>query len=228
MSSDYWVQFWKDHGQRTRSEDPQTQVLRTLNRKPIDDEKWQYTLGVIEEVINPGPNDDILDLCCGNGLVARKLLESARSVTAVDVSDCLVKSIGEVKGITPIISDIRTVQFEPETFHKIVFYAGLQYFSDREVIAIFERVFLWLRTEGLFYIGDIPDVERIWTFYNDREREGAYFDSIKFGKPIIGTWFDRKFLQKLSNYVGFSQCRTLTQDKELIYSSYRFDMIMKK
>ena len=228
MKSDYWVEFWRDHGFRTAGENPQSQVLRTLDKKPIDDEKWEFTLAHIEGAVNPGPDDEILDLCCGNGLLARKFSETAKSVTAVDVSDRLVKAIGEVENITPIVSDVRALQFKANIFHKVVLYAGLQYFSYQDVIDIFERVSFWLRNGGVFYIGDIPDQEQIWTFYDDQDRETAYFDSVKCGKPIIGTWFDKKFLEKLSAHVGFSESEILPQPKQLIYSSYRYDMIARK
>lgn len=228
MKSNYWVDFWKDHGLKTAAENPQLQVLRTLDKKPIDDERWEFTLAHIEGQVNPSLDDKILDLCCGNGLLARKFSETAKSVTAVDVSDRLVSAIGEIENITPIVSDVRALQFEASIFDKVVLYAGLQYFSHQDVIEIFERVFFWLRNGGIFYIGDIPDQERIWTFFDDQDRETAYFDSVKCGKPIIGTWFDKGFLEKLSDYVGFSERQILPQPKQLIYSSYRFDLIVKK
>ena len=43
MKKEYWTEFWKKHGRETLGQDPQTQVLRTLNKKPIDAERFRDT-----------------------------------------------------------------------------------------------------------------------------------------------------------------------------------------
>jgi hypothetical protein len=35
MKANYWTKFWKNYATNIKDEDPQTQVLRTMNRKPI-------------------------------------------------------------------------------------------------------------------------------------------------------------------------------------------------
>jgi hypothetical protein len=107
-------------------------------------------------------------------------------------------------------------------------YSVLQYFSEKEAIHIFESVHAWLVPGGTFLMGDIPDVDRRWTFFATPERFNAYFNSIRQETPIIGTWFKRDWLEKPAMYAGFSAYAILDQDPELINAHYRFDLKLEK
>lgn len=228
MRNDYWPNFWKKHAEETADKDPQIQVLRTRNKIPIDDETWAVTVSAIEGKLNIHQDDIVLELCSGNGLLSRKFAETAQHVTSVDVSESLLKALENINNIRPIVSDIRDLDFEANSFSKVIIYAGLQYFSDREVIKLFESVFSWLKEDGLFYIGDIPDRDKRWVFYDNKERESDYFTALKNGQPIIGNWLDCQFMEKLANYVGFSNAEKISQTEEMIYSSFRYDFIVRK
>jgi len=174
--------------------------------------------------------DRVLDLCCGNGLIAQYLSEHCRSVAAVDVCSDLVERIDceSHPNIETVISDVREVRFDAGSFDKVLLYAGLQYLDEAEAIRLFERVGLWLAAGGVFYVGDIPDVHKRWVFFDTAERQSACFSAVKNGSPIIGTWFDAQFLDKLSSFSGFSQCRVVRQAPPLLYADFRFDMVFTK
>ena len=228
MRNNYWPNFWKKHARETADKNPQIQVLRTRNKIPIDDETWTVTVSAIEEKLNIRQDDIILELCSGNGLLSRKFAETAQHVTSVDVSESFLKALENINNIMPITSDVRDLEFDANSFSKVIIYAGLQYFSDREVIELFESAFLWMKEGGLFYIGDIPDIDKKWTFYDNKEREYDYFTALKNGQPIIGNWFDYEFIEKLAFYTGFSAAEKITQAEEMICSSYRYDFIIRK
>jgi hypothetical protein len=115
-----------------------------------------------------------------------------------------------------------------ESCDVILLYAGIQYFSPSEVVELMEKVEHWLVPGGLLYIGDIPDHEKLWGFFNSREREAAYFSSLQKKAPIVGEWFDFKFLEKLGFYAGFSRVEKVEQTPEMIYSFFRYDMRLIK
>lgn len=226
----YWKAYWTKHAQLGRSKDVQTQVQRTVDGRPIGDLEFQQILEDIEAKMEVSPNDSILELCCGNGLIIEHLAPISKEVVGVDFVRELVEQIDlEVhKNVSVFVGDIRTISFEEESFDKVIMYAGLQYFNFKQTIGIFRSVRRWLKRGGLFYVGDIPDQRRMWRFFDSEEREQAYFDSMGDGKPIIGTWFDRDWISKLGRYAGFKGIRVVSQPQEFSYAHYRFDMIMKK
>ncbi|MDZ7795670.1 MAG: hypothetical protein U5N56_00880 [Candidatus Marinimicrobia bacterium] len=54
------------------------------------------------------------------------------------------------------------------------------------------------------------------------------FNSILDNKPIIGTWYDEIWFNKLAKFVGFSSFKKIEQPKEMPYSHFRFDAIIEK
>lgn len=230
MRKEYWTNFWKEYGKTASDKDEQTQVLRTYNKKPIDPELWAFTLDFIEDKLKIKSEDKLLDLCCGNGLISVHFAQSCRHVSAVDISDDLVKKIDLTKypNIKPIIKDIRLVDFEDEAFSKVLIYAGIQYLSYGETVDLFEKVYRWLKPGGLFFLGDIPDRAKLWMFFDNEEREAIHFTCEKEGKAIVGTWFEQDWLLKLARFARFSKATIVSQPEQMIYAKFRYDMLVKK
>ncbi len=230
MNKNYWVNFWNEYSQELKNKDPQTQVLRTFNKKPIDKELWEHTLSHIMKYLDIQSTDNVLDLCSGNGLITKEISLNCKTVTAVDISENLLKQIdtNTYNNINTIISDIRELSFNENLFNKIIIYAGIQYLGLKEVVILFKQMYKWLEKGGICFLGDIPDIEKRWEFFNTKERETIFFESIQNEHPIVGTWFDKNFLLKLSNYCGFTESKVIKQHKGMIYSHFRFDMYIKK
>ena len=231
MIDNYWPKFWKEHGELTSDLDEQSQVHRTLKKAPISEDAWQQTLLTLKASLTPKSNDNLLELCAGNGLISRYLSSQVSQVTAVDISPHLLDKIDKVKfkNIQTIATDVRTLSFSADSFNTIIIYAGIQYFSHSEIIALLSNISVWLKKGGKLYIGDIPDLEKKWVFYSTEEYQKLYFDNLKNkNNDIIGTWYEKSFMTNLSKYIGFESCDLIVQKTEFIYSDYRFDMIMKK
>jgi cyclopropane fatty-acyl-phospholipid synthase-like methyltransferase len=229
MNNDCWVKYWTDK-KIIASGNHQSQVGRSINKVPILDESWAYTLEFIERQIDLTMEDELLDLCAGNGLISIPFSKKCNHVVSVDISKDLIDQIDTSTNtnIKIILSDIRLLDLSEESFSKVIFYFAIQHFSEREVIYLFEKVCKWLRPGGLFFVGDIPDSEKIWSFFNTQERQKVYLESIKNDTPIIGTWFSKEFLCKAASYAGFSDCTHIVQPDELINHHYRFDLLIRK
>jgi len=230
MENNYWINFWTDHAVSSKGKDEQVRVMRTLNKQPISEQKWELTLDHIKKVLELNTADVVLDLCCGNGLIAKYISSYCSQVTTVDISKELLNDINTIEftNIQSICSDIRKVDFNEEQFSKIILYSSLQYLTYSETVSLFENVYRWLKPGGIAFIGDIPDMDRLWTFFNNNERETAYFESVKEEKEIIGTWFNKEWLQKLSSYAKFKEGIILDQHPAMIYSFFRYDMKLVK
>jgi cyclopropane fatty-acyl-phospholipid synthase-like methyltransferase len=229
QENNYWANYWTTN-QIVENENPHCQVGRTVNKIPIDLQKWQFHLSEIEQTLDLRPSDTLLDLCAGNGLITMPLSLKCRSVTAVDISRTLLEKIDPTSypSITIVTADARKVSLPAETFSKGLMYGALQYFSERESIGIFETIFRSLIKGGAFLVGDIPDIDRLFDFYRKPEWVTAYFNSLKAGTPAVGTWFKREILVAMAKHVGFSDARILCQHPDLINSHYRFDLLLTK
>jgi len=230
MSHEYWKMFWREHAQSTASAPAQCQVLRTLNKQPLSEEIFAKILYQIENALHLTRNDELVDLCCGNGAITTYLAQKCKSVLAIDYSPELLAQIDTA--IHPNVSireeDVDQAALPEGGFTKSLIYAGIQYFSEPKIVRLFCRVAKSLRPGGLLYVGDIPDADRLWNFFNNAERENTYFESLKLDRPIIGTWLRRDWLSKLGNYAGFTNARIVEYPEDFPYAHYRFDMVLTK
>ena len=229
MDNNYWEKFWNEN-EILDSENPQNQIGRAINKQPISEELWIRTLSYIFNIIEITKKDVVLDLCAGNGLITLPLSEKVNRVVAVDISKKLISSLNYKKkrNTTLIVGNILKLKCEKNSFSKVIFYFAIQHFTEGEVVFLFKKVNSWLTKGGIFYIGDIPDIERLFHFFNTKERESFYFNSQEKNRPIIGTWFNMKFMEKLALYSGFSSIEIIKQPNYLINSHYRFDIKLIK
>ena len=226
--NNYWIDFWKEYAINATGMDEQSQVLRTLHRKPISEELWLHTLEEIDKVFDVHDGERILDLCSGNGLLAKHLVEKGVKVVAVDISEELLKNIANIDNIETLTSDIRLLDFNENSFDKVIFYAGIQYLNNNEALILLKNIFKWLKPDGTAYIGDIPDLNKRWDFFNTKERQRVFFDNLLTNKAIVGNWYEQEWFLNLKDYIGFSSGKFLKQDNRLINASHRFDYIYKK
>ncbi len=225
QEQNYWTDFWDNYGKETVGKDEQTQVLRTSNKQPISKELWEFTLKGIEKQIEPSSDDVLLELCCGNGLLSRYFAPMVNNVTSVDVSEDLIQNIDrkQYPNLVALVSDIRELDFDDLSFNKVIIYAGIQYLTYAETTILFEQVYRWLIPGGIFFLGDVPDYFKRWVFFNSTERQAIYFQNLKDGKAIVGTWFEPEFFEKLGTYAGYSNSVLIPQHPDLIYSKFRYD-----
>jgi len=229
MNNNYWRNYWLDNS-NTREKDLQKQVGRTKNKIPIDKDVWNDTLKYINNLLDVHKDDIVLDFCAGNGLISKFLSDYCTKVIALDISSDLLMqvNVNQYKNIDLVIKDACEAEFENEQFSKIIFYFAIQHFNEQEIIALFDKFYKWMKPQGTLFIGDIPDITKIWRFFNTDDRKNLYVDSIINEKPIIGTWYSKQFLRFLGKRTGFSEIRIINQPEILYNSHYRFDIILKK
>jgi len=227
--SEYWKKFWKEHVDSI-GEDPYLQVGRSLNSEPMSDVMLENFAIYVIEKLEIKPDHLILDLCCGNGLLSAEMAQHCQRVTGVDFNEKLIADISkrQSKNITGVCADVMKIKFQPASFDRILFAAALQHFTKAQAISLFKDVFLWLKPGGILMVSDIPDNGRMWNFYNSEEREALHFQNTLEGNSLLGTWYDRIWLEKLAHFVGFSDARALDQPDDYWYSHYRFDLLCRK
>jgi cyclopropane fatty-acyl-phospholipid synthase-like methyltransferase len=147
---------------------------------------------------------------------------------AVDLAELFLEKLlkGAPQNVTVMVNDVRLANFTEGAFDRILIYAGIQYFTESEIVQLMLQMRRWLRPGGRIVIGDIPDTERRWRFFNSPEREASYFEGLKSEQPLVGTWFDEKWLVKLARYAGFVAADRQSQHRSFPYQHYRFDMVI--
>ena len=174
-------------------------------------------------------DDRLLDLCCGNGLFTTAFSARVAHIEALDISPMLTQRLS-ARGLPNVsvgTSDMRDAQFSPQSFSKVLWYAGIQYIDESDIVTMVRRIREWMKPGGILLIGDIPDRAKLWGYFSGNTRRASYFDGLAQRKPIIGTWLDAAWLESLCKDSGFAVAIAIPQHEELIYADFRYDLIAR-
>jgi hypothetical protein len=72
------------------------------------------------------------------------------------------------------------------------------------------------------------DRRRIWNYFDTSDRRDSYFEQTALGTPILGTWFDPEWLERLAASVGLVDATAHRQPAAYWYQHYRFDFTCSK
>ncbi|MDB4054736.1 class I SAM-dependent methyltransferase [Akkermansiaceae bacterium] len=228
-NADYWKEHWQNHP-KLSDEDPQMQVARTAQGEPISEENWKKLVGYVGCLLELSSGDRLLDLCCGNGLFSIQFSRHCSSVQSVDFSKPLIDSLAKKcpDNVEVLQCDAREYDAKEGAFDKILFYFAIQHFTEGEIVSIFRKLAKWLPAGGYCVIGDIPDAARIWQFVTTPEYRKEYFELLEAGRPAIGTWFSKDFINYLAIDAGFEKCEIIDQPAYLINSGHCYDVRLTK
>ena len=138
----YWAKFWSEYQFDVEIIDEQSQVFRTRDRVPITPDAWKYTVEVVENLLDFKRSDTLLDICCGNGLFSDAYSHLIEKVWAVDISTQLIDTLKSknIANVEAFAEDIRSVSFVEPTFSKVLWYAGIQYLTEPEIVNFMKKL----------------------------------------------------------------------------------------
>lgn len=225
----YWKKHW-EFNDKFKSDNPQVKVGRTVFGEPISNKSWEKTLGFLRTKLQLRKEKNILDLCCGNGLVSIDFAKHVKKVFSVDFSKNLIRDLQahKIANIDASCEDVNELNYKSNTFDVIIIYFAIQHFNHTETTLLIKKAHGWLKKGGMLYIGDIPDEKKIWQFFNQKKYRKKYFESIENSSPIIGNWFTKEFYNYLGEYLNFKNVEIINQKKYMINNHYRFDVLMTK
>jgi 2-polyprenyl-3-methyl-5-hydroxy-6-metoxy-1,4-benzoquinol methylase len=222
-----WKAFWNDSPQ-VRQADFCRQVGRTFRKAPYTDKELDTLVARILTILQASPDKTLLDLACGNGLVTSRLASHFQNVTAVDFSRVLIetaKAHFQRDNIDYVLGDARQLAVDGK-FDCILISAAIQHFTHAEAALLLERLKASLRNGGRLMIGDVPDRDRIWSFYRGvRGRLRYAFDLIR-RKPVIGSWWRPSTLGELSAANGWT-FSMIPQTTECPNHYFRYDALLQ-
>lgn len=229
----HWKKRFNDHTGQFAETAFLQHVSKTVGGTPITEQQFEAIVNSIAKTLILNSNKTLLDLCCGNGIVTKHLAPICNRIDAIDFSESLLEvakkynqfpniryQIGSILGIQQYYSD------PLRTYHCISMYEALQCFTSADLITILSALQQFCLSETRILLGSVPDIDRIWNFYNTPERKDEYFRRSAEGTEAIGTWWSKAEIEESARQTGFS-AQFLTQPALLHTSHYRFDVLLK-
>jgi 2-polyprenyl-3-methyl-5-hydroxy-6-metoxy-1,4-benzoquinol methylase len=226
-----WQEHWSSFPARFAPTDYLRQVGKTVGGRPIRADQVEWILADIRRGLAPAPGDAVLDLCCGNGLLTRRISDWCARVVGIDYSPLLLgvaqqhQRSNNLSYVCGSVLDLESLPLpEGARFNKILMYEALQHFEHDELHGLLEAALSLATDDCRLFIGSIPDRERIWCFYDTPRRKLDCVVRRCLGGDAIGSWWDREFLARTCATFGLS-CAFREQSLGLHTAHYRFDLL---
>ncbi len=206
------------------------QVGRTYLGKAISESEFKITSDTIVEMLCITNEDEIFDLGCANGLITYKVAKYAKNVTGFDLNeDLLTIAIKNHRryNINYKHSDIMDIDFTKYSARKFYMHAVLQYFEYKMLRILLQKM-LKLNGSFILYIADIPDQEKLLSFYDTRDRRDFLFrELIENKKSHLGNWWYKEHIIHICETLNLS-VDIKDQNPNLQTAYYRFDAVIYK
>jgi len=207
------------------------QVGKTVSGKPITHDQLTAIFADICIGLEIGQPDFVLDLGCGNGFITSMLAGKCSAVIGVDRMESLLKIAREYnqpENVTyyqlSILDPALKACFPKDrAFTKILMYEALQHFTEADLPKILDLIRGSSAPGALAFLASIPDKDRLWDFYDTDEKRAMYQIRKNRHEEKIGTWWDKKLIEKACRENGFG-IQFLSQNPLLHTAYYRFDV----
>lgn len=225
----YWYNYYHNPN-IVDTGNQQKNVGRTQAGSVISEKNWKKTIDYLCENIQITKDSSILEICCGNGAVIGELSKKSKFAKGIDYSSILLQ---QLKSSYPDVyveeSDI--LKYDPknnECYNIIICYFALQHFTEKECIHLIEKYDSLLENGGIFFIGDIPNRQKLWDYTLEPSHKKDYIQRIRNGNPLIGNWYDCNFFEACNYVYDHLRFEVLQQPSYQINSHYRFDVKITK
>lgn len=235
---DKWFEFFKNYRNiRINSEDDLLfQVGKTVSSKAIDDNQFNIIIEEIIKELQITSEDNILDLCCGNGLLTKYIAKKAGFIFGIDFSDTMLINANKYNAgdnIEYLFHDVKKINeltkvIKSKRINKVIIYDALAYFRKQELIDILESLNKSLVCKHSILLGSVLFKEKKWNFYNTFNRKLNYLINHRiFGKNKgLGKWWQYNELQSIVNQFNYKM-KIISQDPKIHTSHYRVDVLLE-
>jgi SAM-dependent methyltransferase len=232
------MEKWKDFFQTYRvieinnDNDLLYQVGTTVGGKPITLEQHNEIIFSILNALEINKTDNVLDLCCGNGIITYDVATKVNTIVGIDSSIAYIENAKKfkindnVKYFNADILNIKDLVIR-EKINKVIFYSSLAYFSKKELTDLLS---MFKNTEIIrLFIGSILDKNRKFLFFNTFKRRVHYlYKYLILNNDLgLGRWWSKKEIQKIAYRTGYN-VEFRAQNPILHTAHYRYDCILSK
>jgi cyclopropane fatty-acyl-phospholipid synthase-like methyltransferase len=227
-----WRTYWAGAVERTGPEEFVAQVGYTIGGQPIEAIQQDEIEQAVREGLAFVSSDIVLDLCCGNGFMTKRIAAGVQHVYAVDFSSALIDvacrhfARSNTTFICRAAADLTSADVRGNRITKVYMLAALQYFDEESVATLMNTIRELSGGAAPIYFTDIPDVDHLWDFYNTPERRAEYERRCAAGTEAIGTWWSKQTLTELLRRSGYA-VDIVSQDAIRFGAHYRFDLLAR-
>jgi SAM-dependent methyltransferase len=230
-----WKDFWQNYRVLEIKEDSDLlyQVAKTVMGKPISTIQYKTIISSIIEGLELNSEDNVCDLCCGNGIITYDIAGMVKKVIGIDSSILFIENAIKYKSkhnIKYVCDDILNVNtyIIGENINKVIFYDSIAYFSENEVGKILNNIKNSSSKKIKIFIGSVLDKNSKFKYFNTFKRKMHYFiNYIILRKDLgLGNWISKGELEKLAKTFGY-KVKFLNQDSILHTAHYRYDAILQ-
>jgi cyclopropane fatty-acyl-phospholipid synthase-like methyltransferase len=221
----------KEYPKQFKRDDFWRQIKRTINGQPASDSDIRLIVDQIEDRLELGRDDCLLDLGCGNGALGSQLFAKVNTYCGVDFSEYLLEIAREYFTISNRISwcsaDIRDVSSyvsKSLLTTKVLLYGCIAYLEKADVGTLLSRLSEELPSLQKVFIGNIPWQKQSAQFFKARN---VYEYDLDNAESPIGVWWDVEEFLDLAEQTGF-RATSYRMPSKFYGSQYRFDMLMER
>lgn len=232
--SNNWKIFWKNYRDVKIHSDKDLlyQVGKTTNKNVISETEFNHIVDNIKSNMNLNSDDVLLDLCCGNGILTKRLSSSVNSAIGVDFSELFIKNANlysKTENITFVYDNIiNFLKYDSQksSITKILLYDCMAYFNNKQLNELLEEIHKLPNVE-LIHMGSVLDKNRIFNFYNTFKRKFLWIKNlIMKNNNGLGTWWSFQDIKNTAAKYNI-EASLHYQSKSLYTSHYRFDTVLK-
>lgn len=226
------INFWEKYYMNdlvVGNQNPQKNIGRTKSGSPITDEVWKQSIQYIKSEIGLEITDNILEVCCGNGLVVGELSKYCNSAKGIDFSEKLINQLNKnYPNVSSHLENVLDYNYEFQAYDKVLLYFSAQHFDETDLLDLIQSLIYTTKKKGTILIGDIPDESEKWNYIKKPQHKVDYFNRISEGEPMIGKWYSKDWFLSLNDYLTNVTISIVDQPDFMINSDWRFDVIIKK
>lgn len=183
----------------------------------------------LTQLLDLRPQDYLLDLCCGNGLLTQRLAPACRRVVAIDMAPAMIAiakehfSAPNVTYLCGNVVDASTLVEGP--FDKILLQFSFQYLDPKEAQLALASMKQLIRPSGKVLLGDVPELAKLDRFYPSLlDRTRYHYQRLRGNNPM-GKFWSMEELSAIARPLGLRAVR-LEQPTHFPYASYRMDVLL--
>jgi 2-polyprenyl-3-methyl-5-hydroxy-6-metoxy-1,4-benzoquinol methylase len=235
--------FWNDFPLKHGKEEFFKQVGKTVHGEPISADQFEKIVCDIGEYLDLNQADEVLDLCCGNGLITKEVSLRCRNIVGIDFSEPLIQSARQyhqtanARYVQRSVIGLSLEQISPASnevnspveggFSKIYMYEALQHLQSYDLQPLLESLLEMSNSKVVILLASVPDKSQIWEFYNTPERRADYLERVRLGSDSMGTWWDDSHIKQVCQDLNLD-CKKHVQSQILHTSHYRCDWVIRK
>lgn len=171
--------------------------------------RWDDVSRVIREMSRLKPTDRILDVACGDGVLAFELAPHCAYVTGIDISDSMIALAAErtiesgVANVSFQVGSVEHLEFPDASFDRVFCRLGLHHFADPK--AALDEMIRVVRKPGHIIVADLVSSE-------DPDRREVHNKIEKSRDPTHVSMLSARQMRALLADCGLSIEREMTWD----------------